>query len=197
MSSPVRFAALLWLLMLPAGVCAGQSVIEEETPALLRFAGNLRNGEGDFLFRLHSVNPDLQLEWEHDFRMGAIVIPRKVLQKSNIVLRRSCLENGRNVTLRGNILGVSQEIFRQLEAGEKVTVKFDRIRGWMQKTGETAYSLPGLVLPAITVIDNRGHRYIIQKNPRFPLCLSYETDYYKEKLVEYHQGHDIIFRWFK
>ncbi|MBN2432864.1 MAG: hypothetical protein JXQ27_15425 [Acidobacteria bacterium] len=198
MPSFLRLVGVLLILLLPpAASCAGQTLIELEAPALLKFAGEGSNMEAEFLFRLHSVSPDLQLEWEHDFRLGAIVIPRNVLHHSISILKRTRLENGRKVTLRGNILGVSQEIYQQLEKGGKVTVKFDRVRGWMQKTGDTTYALPGRLLPAITVTDDRDNRYIIQKNPRFPLFLSFESDYYTERLVEYYHGEEIIFRWFK
>jgi hypothetical protein len=178
--------------------CAGDTpLIDLSAPAVFRYSCNTNNVQSDFLLRLHSISPDLKIEWEHDYQLGAVIIPRKVLLESERIIRRTRLKNGREDRLPGTILGVSQDIYRQLETGKRVDVRLDRVRGWLEKTGDTHYSLAGLNLPAIAVTDNLGHRYIIQKNPEFPVCLAYETEYYSEKLVEYRRSADIIFRWYK
>jgi hypothetical protein len=194
----VKTSTLILLLLIGAVyVPGGESLIDLAAPAVLKYSSNASDIPSEFLFRVYTVSPEIRIEWEHDFRLGAVVIPRDVLKESERIIRRTRLKNGREEKLSGNVLGVSQDIFQQLEAGEQVSVKFDRIGGWMKKTGETHYSLSGLRLPAITVTDNLGNRYIIQKNPDFPICLAYETEYYSEKLVEYQHSHDIIFRWYK
>jgi len=193
----VKTILLFMALPFISGSVLSASLIENQAPALFKYSSNGSRSDTTYVFRVHAFKPDLIMEWEHDYQLGAVIVPGNVMKESCVVIKRTRLVNGREILLDGNVLGISRDVYIQLNSGKKVKVKLNKITGWMKKTGETIFEFQDYRIPALEVEDNLGNRYILQKKPRFPLCLSYQSPHYSEKLVEYYSGPDVIFRWYK
>lgn len=189
-----QIAAISFILL--AGVWApSQHLIPKTAPASLEYVTQSAGGESRFFFRIWQTSPDLIMEWEEDFRLGAVVLPAKEMEKSRKYFRKKALENGRRIKLAGTILLLSREVFMELKNDGKSVLLINNLPGWLRKTGEGFFKLEGQSIPVILAEDKQGQRYQFQDDPAFPLCLLYETAHHSDRLFHFHQGEDVMFRW--
>jgi hypothetical protein len=188
---------LLLVVAIPAWTPA-QAPFCPSGPAVLEYeAALLPTGTSRCVFRIQAIRPDLRVEWEEDFKLGAFVIPAKVLENSREFLRRNALPNGREEVLKAPVLVLSRQVFDALSGGGKVVLKLHHVEGWLKKESARDYEADGLHVPAIVCQDNLGRTYVFQDSRDFPLLLEFETPHYHERLTRVYTGSDVIFRWFK
>ena len=191
---------LVWILTLVlglAGSAASQKPFVPAGPAVLEYESDGASGNTRCVFRIQAVSPDLRVEWEEDFKLGAFIVPAQVLEKSREFLRRAALANGREVVMKAPVLVLGRELFDAVARGEKAVVKIQGVEGWLQKDGAKIYEIDGMSLPALVCRDNIDRIYVFQDCREFPFLLEYQTPYYHERLSRTFEGPKVIFRWFK
>ena len=196
----MKHPRLMWfltLLLALAGAAAAQKPFVPAGPAVLEYESVSGGNTFRCVFRIQAVAPDLRVEWEEDFKLGAFIVPAKVLEESREFLRRSALANGREVVMKSTVLVLGRELFDAVAGGEKVVLKIQGVEGWLQKDGAKIYEIDGMSLPALVCRDNIGRTYVFQDCREFPLLLEYQTPHYHERLSRTFEGPKVIFRWFK
>ncbi len=191
---------LTWCLatvMALAGIAAAQKPLVPAGPAVLEYESDSASGNTRCVFRIQAVAPDLRVEWEEDFKLGAFIVPAQVLEKSREYLRRAALANGREVVMKAPVLVLGRELFDAVARGEKAVLKIQGVEGWLRKDGAKVYEIDGMSLPALVCRDNIDRIYVFQDCREFPLLLEYQTPYYHERLTRTLEGRGVIFRWFK
>jgi hypothetical protein len=187
----------LTLLLALAGAAAAQKPFVPAGPAVLEYESVSGGNTFRCVFRIQAVAPDLRVEWEEDFKLGAFIVPAKVLEESREFLRRSALANGREVVMKSTVLVLGRELFDAVARGEKAVLKIQGVEGWLQKDGAKIYEIDGMSLPALVCRDNIDRTYVFQDCREFPLLLEYQTPHYHERLSRTFEGPKVIFRWFK
>jgi hypothetical protein len=193
----LRLIWILTVLMAVTGAAAAQKPFVPGGPAVLEYESESGGNTFRCIFRIQSIAPDLRVEWEEDFKLGAFIVPAQVLEKSREFLRRSALANGREVVMKAPVLVLGRELFDAVARGEKAVLKIQGVEGWLQKDGGKVYEIDGMNLPALVCRDNIDRTYVFQDCREFPLLLEYQTPHYHERLSRTLEGRGVIFRWFK
>jgi hypothetical protein len=193
----LRLSLTLIALLVTAGAAAGQKPFVPAGPAVLEYESVSGGNTFRCVFRIQAVAPDLRVEWEEDFKLGAFIVPAQVLEKSREFLRRSALANGREVVMKAPVLVLGRELFDAVARGEKALLKIQGVEGWLQKDSLKVCEVDKLSLPGLVCLDNIGRTYVFQDCREFPLLLEYQTPHYHERLARTFEGPKVIFRWFK
>ncbi len=191
---------LVWLAPAVAGP-AGRATdhIARAPPKVREYTGQVAGlaapAETRTVYRIRAVAPEWRVEWEEAFRLGAFVIPAKVLTESRRYYRSVVLENGRELPLDGTLLMLSAAVYDELERGRQAKLQIQRHPSWLRPTGETTMTIDGRSVPALTATDSLGRAYCFQRDRAFPLLLRYQANTYTECLTRVHHG-DVLFRWY-
>lgn len=195
-------AALLLAWLAPAVACSAEPATDRialAAPMVLEYTGQVTGldaqSETRTVFRIRAVAPEWRVEWEEAFRLGAFVVPAKVLAESRRYYRSVVLENGRELPLDGTLLVLSAAVYDELEQGRQVKLQIQRHPSWLRPTGETTMTIDGRSVPALTATDSLGRAYCFQRDRAFPLLLRYQANAYSECLTRVHHG-DVLFRWY-
>ncbi|HQF87630.1 MAG TPA: hypothetical protein PLN26_10375 [Acidobacteriota bacterium] len=195
-------AALLFAGLAPAVACpAGPTTdrIALAAPMVLEYTGQVAGLDAQSgtrtVFRIRAVAPEWRVEWEEAFRLGAFVVPARVLAESRRYYRSVVLENGRELPLDGTLLVLSAAVYDELEGGRQAKLQIQRYPSWLRQTGETTMTVDGRSVPALAATDSLGRTYCFQRDRAFPLLLRYQANAYTECLTRIHHG-DVLFRWY-
>lgn len=195
-------AALLLAWLAPAAACPAEPTTDRiplAAPMVLEYTGQVAGLDAQSgtrtVFRIRAVAPEWQVEWEEAFRLGAFVVPARVLAESRRYYRTVVLENGRELPLDGTLLVLSAAVYDELERGRQAKLQIQRHPSWLRQTGTMTMTIDGRSVPALTATDSLGRTYCFQHDRAFPLLLRYQANTYTECLTRVHHG-DVLFRWY-
>jgi hypothetical protein len=198
-------AALIFCSLSP--MAGGSSSAENELPAfgrdtvLVWKVSNQQYSE-NFVVRIAEFTPDRYLEWEDSRTQGTIFMPNRDIVAAKGFVTANLFESGTDTRGKGNTaLWVSQRIFRMLKEKKKAKCNLDGVSGSLVYKGdarlEVEVNRSSMVLPVITVTDDRGGERWFLDQEENPLMIRYAVRNFVQVLTSITTDRPNTLRWIK
>jgi len=158
--------------------------------------------ESNFVVRIAEFAPDRYLEWEDSQTQGTIFMPNRDIVSARGYASTDLFGPGTDTKGKdATTLWLSQRIYRDLKERKKAKCNLDGVSGSLSLKGEAQLTVEvnrsSMVLPVITVTDDRGgERWFLDQDEN-PLMLKHTVRNYTQVLTSITTDRPNTLRWIK
>ena len=156
----------------------------------------------EFVVRIAEFLPDRFLEWEDATTQGTIFMPNRALTSAKIFVNASLFEGG--VDTKGKdktTLWLSQQIYRDLKAKQRLKLSLDSVDGWFTVEGTDQITVEvnraQMNLPVLNVKDDRGSLRSFLDFESNPLMVRHTVRTFSQTLTSITTDRPNTLRWIK
>jgi hypothetical protein len=195
------------LLLLGFAAAASAGFPEPSLPpfgrdTVLVWKVQIQDDTKEFVVRIAEFTPDRFLEWEDATTQGTIFMPSHALTSAKIFVNASLFEGG--VDTKGKdktTLWLSQQIYRDLKAKQRLKLSLDGIDGWFTVEGSDQMTIEvnraPMSLPVLNVKDDRGSLRGFLDIESNPLLVRHTVRTFSQTLTSITTDRPNTLRWIK